>query len=141
MVAPSLPGYGLSFRPGQKRFVVSDMADCLADLMVALGYKRFAAQGGDWGAFTASCMGVFHPDKLIGIHLNLLGLRPDLPMPAQSDAGGATVLPGNRRLAEGGDRLSVDPGHQAADPGFRADRQPSRAGRLDRGEVPHLVGQ
>lgn len=82
VVAPSLPGYGLSFRPGQKRFVVSDIAECLADLMVALGYKRFAAQGGDWGAFTASCMGVFHPDKLIGIHLNLLGLRPDLPMPA-----------------------------------------------------------
>lgn len=82
VVAPSLPGYGLSFRPGQKRFVVSDIAECLADLMVALGYKRFAAQGGDWGAFTASCMGVFHPDKLIGIHLNLLGLRPDVPMPA-----------------------------------------------------------
>lgn len=81
VVAPSLPGYGLSFRPGQKRFGVSDIADCLADLMVTLGYKRFAAQGGDWGGFTASSMGVFHPDKLIGIHLNMLALRPDVPVP------------------------------------------------------------
>ena len=83
VVAPSLPGYGLSFRPGQRRFGIQDVADCLADLMTqVLGYRRFAAQGGDWGAFTASCLGVFHPEKLLGIHINLLGTRPDLPPPA-----------------------------------------------------------
>lgn len=82
VVAPSLPGYGLSFRPGQKRFGVPDIADCLVDLMDTLGYRRFAAQGGDWGAFIASSMGVFHPDRLIAIHINLLSLRPDLPAPA-----------------------------------------------------------
>jgi pimeloyl-ACP methyl ester carboxylesterase len=83
VVAPSLPGYGLSFRPGQRRFGVPDIADCLAELMTGvLGYQRFAAQGGDWGGFTASCLGVFHPEKLIGIHLNLLSSRPDAPPPA-----------------------------------------------------------
>ena len=73
VVAPSLPGYGLSFRPGQPRFGVPEMADCLARLMTdVLGYARFGAQGGDWGAGIASRLGAVHPDKLIGIHLNYL---------------------------------------------------------------------
>src|SRR5689334_23762081 len=89
VVAPSLPGYGLSFRPGQKRFGIEEIADCLADLMTeTLGYRRFAAQGGDWGGITASRMGYAHADKLIGIHVNLLAVRrePDLiknPTPEQ----------------------------------------------------------
>jgi pimeloyl-ACP methyl ester carboxylesterase len=76
VVAPSLPGYGLSFRPGQKRFGIEEIADCLADLMTeTLGYNRFAAQGGDWGGITASRMGYAHATKLIGIHVNLLAVR------------------------------------------------------------------
>ena len=81
VVAPSLPGYGLSFRPGQKRFGVEEMADIVADLMTdTLGYTRFAMQGGDWGAITAARMGYAHADKLIGIHVNFLGVRrePDM---------------------------------------------------------------
>jgi pimeloyl-ACP methyl ester carboxylesterase len=82
VVAPSLPGYGLSFRPGQRRFGVPEIADCLADLMTeVLGYTRFGAQGGDWGASTASALGVHHASKLLGIHINLLSIRPDLPPP------------------------------------------------------------
>jgi len=78
VVAPSLPGYGLSFRPGQKRFGIEEIADCLADVMTeTLGYKRFAAQGGDWGGITASRMGYAHADKLIGVHLNFLAVRRD----------------------------------------------------------------
>jgi pimeloyl-ACP methyl ester carboxylesterase len=76
VVAPSLPGFGLSFRPGQKRLGVEEMADCVAELMSdTLGYKRFAVQGGDWGAITAARMGYAHADKLIGIHVNLLSVR------------------------------------------------------------------
>jgi pimeloyl-ACP methyl ester carboxylesterase len=79
VVAPSLPGYGLSFKPGQLRFGIEEIADCGAGLMHdTLGYARFAVQGGDWGAFTASRLGCVHPEKLIGIHLNLLALRRDL---------------------------------------------------------------
>jgi microsomal epoxide hydrolase len=78
VVAPSLPGYGLSFKPGQARFGIEEIADCVAQLMRdVLGYGRFAVQGGDWGAFTASRLGVAHPDRLIGIHLNLLAVRRD----------------------------------------------------------------
>jgi pimeloyl-ACP methyl ester carboxylesterase len=82
VVAPSLPGYGLSFAPGQARFGVEAIADCLADLMTVLGYERFAAQGGDWGAFVASCLGHAHAERMIGIHINLLPIRRDPNMVA-----------------------------------------------------------
>jgi pimeloyl-ACP methyl ester carboxylesterase len=87
VVAPSLPGYGLSFRPGQKRFGIEEIADCVADLMTGtLGYSRFAAQGGDWGGITASRMGFAHAEKLLGIHLNLLAVRRDTNMLANPTA-------------------------------------------------------
>src|SRR5467141_4506094 len=73
VVAPSLPGYGLSFRPGQRRFGVAEIADCVAALMHdVLGYDRFGAQGGDWGAAVSSRLGHAHPDRMIGIHINLM---------------------------------------------------------------------
>ena len=81
VIAPSLPGYGLSFTPGQPRFSVELMADLFATLMTeVLGHARFATQGGDWGASVAARLGFAHPDKTIGVHLNLLPLRRD---PAQ----------------------------------------------------------
>ncbi|MBL8317314.1 MAG: epoxide hydrolase [Burkholderiaceae bacterium] len=81
VIAPSLPGYGLSFTPGQPRFSVEQIADAFAELMTGvLGYPRFAAQGGDWGAFITSRLGAVHADKLVGIHLNLLAVRRDPKM-------------------------------------------------------------
>jgi pimeloyl-ACP methyl ester carboxylesterase len=77
VVAPSLPGFGLSFSPGQPRFSVEAMADCLADLMATLGYRRFGAQGGDWGSFVAARLGFAHAGATAGIHLNLLPIRRD----------------------------------------------------------------
>ncbi len=82
VVAPSLPGYGFSFRASQPRFGVPEMADALAALMSeVLGYARFGAQGGDWGAFVASRLAVDYPDRLIGIHLNLLAVRREPKLP------------------------------------------------------------
>ena len=81
VIAPSLPGYGLSFAPGQRRFSLEMIADCFADLMTdVLGYTRFAAQGGDWGAFVTSRLGAVHAHKLLGIHINLLAVRRDAKM-------------------------------------------------------------
>ncbi|HEX9648733.1 MAG TPA: epoxide hydrolase, partial [Alphaproteobacteria bacterium] len=83
VVAPSLPGYGLSFAPGQTRFAVAEIADCFAELMTdVLGYRRYAAQGGDWGSFIVSLLAHAHPERMIGIHLNLLPLRRDPKMVA-----------------------------------------------------------
>ena len=84
VIAPSLPGYGLSFKPGQKRFTLQDIAACVHDLMTqTLGIRKFAVQGGDWGAGTASLIGNSYPSSVCGIHVNLLFVprdRPDGPL-------------------------------------------------------------
>jgi microsomal epoxide hydrolase len=72
VVVPSLPGYGLSFQPGQKRFGIAAMADAVTDLMTALGHQRFGAQGGDWGAAVCTKLGLEHAERIIGVHLNFL---------------------------------------------------------------------
>lgn len=83
VVAPSLPGYTLSYRPGQPRFAVDAIADTFHALMTeVLGYRRFGAQGGDWGCFVTSCIAAEHPSSLHGIHLNMLPLRRDPAMVA-----------------------------------------------------------
>jgi pimeloyl-ACP methyl ester carboxylesterase len=87
VVAPSLPGYTFSFRPHQPRFSVPEIADVFATLMTdVLGYRRFAAQGGDWGAFVTSVLGLKYPDRLAGIHVNLLAVKRDVTAPPNPDA-------------------------------------------------------
>ncbi len=81
VVAPSLPGYVFSFKPGQRRFSLEEIAEVFAELMSGvLGYERFGAQGGDWGGFVSSRLGYAFPQRLIGIHLNLLAIRRDPKM-------------------------------------------------------------
>jgi microsomal epoxide hydrolase len=81
VVAPSLPGYTLSFTPGQPRFGAEEIADTFVELMTdVLGYRKFGAQGGDWGAFVTSRIAVTRPELLTGIHLNLLAVRRDPAM-------------------------------------------------------------
>ncbi len=81
IVAPSLPGYGLSFAPGQPRFGIEAIAGCFAELMTdVLGYRRFGAQGGDWGSFVTARLGYAYPDRLSGIHLNMMPVRRDPTM-------------------------------------------------------------
>jgi pimeloyl-ACP methyl ester carboxylesterase len=92
VVAPSLPGYGLSFTPGQKRFGAEAIAACFADLMTALGYERFAAQGGDWGSFITSRLGYAHAERMIGIHLNLMPIPRNPAMVADPTPEEAAYL-------------------------------------------------
>ena len=108
VVAPSLPGYALSFAPGQKRFSVEEIAACFATLMTdVLGYARFGAQGGDWGGFIASVLGHRHAVRLIGIHLNLLAVRRDPKMVANPNAEEKAFL------ADLTDWLKEETGYQA----------------------------
>jgi pimeloyl-ACP methyl ester carboxylesterase len=87
VVAPSLPGYTLSFKPGQKRFAVEGIAEVFAALMTdVLGYRRFGVQGGDWGAFIASVLGHRHAEHVLGLHLNMLAVRRDPAMLANPTA-------------------------------------------------------
>ena len=89
VVAPSLPGYAFSFVEGQRRVGITGMADLAAKLMRdTLGYKKFAAQGGDWGGFITSYLGFAYPECLVGIHLNFLPIGRDpkaIPNPSAEE--------------------------------------------------------
>ncbi len=78
VVVPSLPGYAFSDRPAAAGMNVFRIAELWARLMEGLGYKRFGAQGGDWGASISTALGLAVPERLIGIHLNYIpgSLRP-----------------------------------------------------------------
>jgi epoxide hydrolase len=72
LVVPSIPGFGFSGHTLQTGWEARRIADAWAELMTRLGYERFAAQGGDWGAAVSRELGRVHPDRVIGVHLNLL---------------------------------------------------------------------
>lgn len=72
VVVPSLPGYGFSDRPKAPGMDPSKIAELWAQLMHELGYRRFGAQGGDWGSAISIALGLAYPDRLVGIHLNYI---------------------------------------------------------------------
>ena len=76
VIVPSLPGYGFSDPTRERGVNIQRMADLFVRLMDLLGYPRFLAQGGDWGAVICSYLGYAHPARLLGIHLNMLGVAP-----------------------------------------------------------------
>ena len=71
VVCPSLPGYGFSDKPTTTGWSISKIADTWGALMQKLGYDRYVAQGGDWGALVTTCIGAQDPEHCIGIHLNM----------------------------------------------------------------------
>jgi pimeloyl-ACP methyl ester carboxylesterase len=70
VVVPSLPGYGFSTPLEKTGINFWKTADLWVELMARLGYPRFAAQGGDWGAFICAQLGHAHADKLVGVHIH-----------------------------------------------------------------------
>jgi microsomal epoxide hydrolase len=77
VIAPSLPGYGFSHLPHQRRLSIQEMATLFKRLMTeVLGLERFGAQGGDWGSFITARLGFDYPQHLVGIHLNMVPVAP-----------------------------------------------------------------
>ena len=72
VVIPSLPGYGWSSPPTTRGFGANQVADLWVALMAELGYERFGSHGGDWGSAVTTALGARHPDRLTGIHVNML---------------------------------------------------------------------
>lgn len=78
LVMPSLPGFGFSDKPTGTGWGIDHIADAWAVLMTRLGYPRFLAQGGDWGAMITTALGVRHADRVAMLHTTMpLADRPE----------------------------------------------------------------
>jgi microsomal epoxide hydrolase len=73
-----LPGFAFSGETSQKGWHPRRIAEAFADLMADLGYERYGLQGGDWGSAISTAMAVKRPERVIGVHVNMiLGFPPD----------------------------------------------------------------
>jgi pimeloyl-ACP methyl ester carboxylesterase len=87
VVCPSLPGYGFSDKPTATGWGIPHIAGAWAQLMARLGYDRYGAQGGDWGAMVTMALAQIDQPHLVGIHLNM----PTIARRAVAEAGPPTV--------------------------------------------------
>ena len=121
IVIPSMPGYGFSGKPTRTGWDPAHIAHAWDVLMKRLGYSRYVAQGGDWGAVVVDQMGVQAPPGLIGIHTNMPGIFPaDIDAAAFSGAPAPSGLSADEKLASTirlseGNRLRISDGAATAD--------------------------
>jgi microsomal epoxide hydrolase len=76
VVCPSIPGYAFSGPTRERGWGPRRIAAAWATLMAGLGYERYGAQGGDWGAMLSTQLGLVDPEHLVGIHLNMVVAPP-----------------------------------------------------------------
>jgi pimeloyl-ACP methyl ester carboxylesterase len=94
LVMPSIPGFGFSGPTRETGWEFRRVAAAFAELMLRLGYQRYGAQGGDWGAAIARELGRVYPERIIGVHLNLI---PGSAMTAEPDAAELATLSASER--------------------------------------------
>ena len=100
LVVPSMPGYGYSGRPTTTGWDPQHIARAWVVLMKRLGYTKFVAQGGDWGAIITELMGVQAAPELLGIHTNMPGIFPaDIEKGASSGAPAPSGLSADETAA------------------------------------------
>ena len=100
VVIPSMPGYGFSGRPTTTGWDPAHIARAWVTLMKRLGYGKFVAQGGDWGAVVTEFMGVQAAPELLGIHTNMPGIFPnDIDQSAFSGAPAPSGLSADEKIA------------------------------------------
>ena len=110
VVVPSMPGYGFSGPTRTEGVDSRRVASILAEVMSQLGYERFVAQGGDWGAVITRWLGVDHADRLIGLHVNMMFAFPAADDP---DPMAGVTESDQERLATAGARIADGTGYMA----------------------------
>ena len=91
VVIPSMPGYGFSERPTAPGWNPPRIAQAWLTLMQRLGYTRFTAQGGDWGALITEILGAIAPPELVAIHTNMPSTAPPEVFQALRDGSGPSA--------------------------------------------------
>ena len=100
VVIPSMPGYGFSGKPTTTGWDPAHIARAWVVLMKRLGYTKFVAQGGDWGAIITELMGAQAPPELLGIHTNMPNVIPlDIDKAAFSGAPAPAGLSAEEKVA------------------------------------------
>jgi len=100
VVIPSMPGYGFSSKPTAAGWDPQHIARAWVVLMKRLGYNKFVAQGGDWGAIITEEMGTHAPAELLGIHTNMPNAIPaDIDKAAFSGAPAPSDLSADEKIA------------------------------------------
>jgi len=100
VVIPSMPGYGFSGKPTRSGWGPDRIARAWIQLMKRLGYSKFVAQGGDWGAVVTDLMAVEAAPELIGIHTNMAGVIPaEIDKAAFSGAPAPSGLSAEEKVA------------------------------------------
>jgi pimeloyl-ACP methyl ester carboxylesterase len=100
LVIPSMPGYGFSGKPASTGWDAAHIARAWVVLMKRLGYTKFVAQGGDWGAIVVDQMGLQAAPELLGIHTNMPGIFPnDIDQAAFSGKPAPSGLSADEKVA------------------------------------------
>lgn len=110
VVVPSIPGYGFSGPTRTPGMDSRRVARVLAEVMAQLGYERFVAQGGDWGAVITRWLGADHAERLVGLHVNMMFAFPAADDP---DPMGGVTEADQGRFATAGARIADGTGYMA----------------------------
>jgi microsomal epoxide hydrolase len=109
VVCPSIPGYGFSGPTRTPGWDIERVAKALAALMARLGYARYGAQGGDWGAVATTYLGILDPAHVAGIHLNMVIAGPP---PGEADPMQGVTPEERQALAAMGEFQKHETGYQ-----------------------------
>ena len=98
VICPSIPGYTFSSAPAGAGYDIQKVAQIIAATVKALGYERYAVQGGDWGAAISASIARQFPEEVIGCHLNMVVAFP--PEDASPEAMLEGVTPDEMKFLE-----------------------------------------